>query len=152
MVEPRFFGVACFEGRIQPCISLWISSGSSPTTAGSMSSTLSIHVLPEPEEWSTAVLILSLPCCSVSLAPEELSGPTMTNIWQAKNYFFTLVKICNRSISASIRKQPTEPWWLQIKPSKFLFSCWAGWLCERNFKIEPVPWMIVMKHLDEYSD
>jgi hypothetical protein len=74
----------------------------------------------------------------------------MVNMLQAGKFShwfqYAMINICKH------RKAVAKPWLLQIKPSKFLFSWKADWFCERNFRIEPDPWMIVREHLDEYSD
>ena len=89
MVEPRLFVLGCFDGWIQPCISLWISGGSYFTTAGSTSSTLNIHVL--LPEGSAPPLVLLL---SALFTSEELPGPNITtSIQQTERHVSGLIGI-----------------------------------------------------------
>ena len=90
MVEPRRLVLGCFDGRVHPCISLWISGGSSFTTAGSISSTLNIHALLPEGSAPLLVLLLSAPCAgtlnsSALFASEELPGPNMISIQRQRD-------------------------------------------------------------------
>lgn len=136
MVEPRFFVPACFEGRTHPCISLWVSGGSSSTTVGSISSTLSIHVL--LAEWPPPVLILFLSTACADLLYHAfqpyllLKNPHDLKWWVfSKQRKFDNGCDVQWSIFACVEKQSSKPWWLQTKPSNFLFS-WGQIHCVKE--------------------